>query len=91
MVNAAATWLSLYLGTFNEAQNLPDRDTLIYSLFQSSKTKQQNTKMLKALGLFRMVVWQARNEAKFDAKPATPAAFLSRLGALLGVRVGVGK
>ena len=91
VVKAAATWLSLYLGTFNEAQNLPDRDTLIYSLFQISKTKQQNTKMLKALSLFRMVVWQARNEAKFDAKPATPAAILSRLGALLGVRVGVGK
>ncbi len=90
VVKPAATWLSQYLGSFNNAQNLPDRDTLIHSLFQKPKTKQQEMEMVKALSLYRMVVWLARNEAKFDAKPTTATAILSRLEALLGVRVGDG-
>ena len=35
VIKAAVTWLTQYLGTVNDAQNFPDRDTLIYSFFAS--------------------------------------------------------
>ena len=72
VVKPVGTWL-------NHSTVTADEDALIYSLFRSPPSKKIEATMVRALTIFRMSVWLARNKAKFDHKPTTPTALINKL------------
>jgi len=76
VVKPVGRWLGDYLDC---SKWTPDVDTLVYSLFTSSYPNRKTKSIAKALSVFRMVVWLARNDAKFDKRPTTSDTLICRI------------
>jgi len=72
-------WLSNYLGSLLNKHVSPDIDTIVFSLFPQPQSKRLEHKVNSALSAYRITLWTARNQAKYDNKISTPDSIIRRI------------